>query len=161
MKHGIFYGSHDVTLDSKNRVSVPSEIRKCIDKERDGEAFFLIVGINRKIWLYTERMYEEMASQQISEMVPGDDALAMDQIWYGQADKVAWDPAGRILIPDKILRKTGTGKEVSIVGLRNHCEIWNRADWAAREEELDRQKVEISLRAKQIGHAPAATPLLR
>lgn len=149
MKHGLFYGSHDLTVDSKNRLLIPSDVRKCIVPERDGSAFFLIVGINKKPWLFTERLYEQMAGEQASEMIPGDDALAMDQMWYAQASRLEWDGQSRILIPEKFFKRTGIGKDVSLVGMRNHLEVWNRVDWIAREEELDQQRIEISMRAKQ------------
>ena len=59
MRHLILYGEYELTIDDKNRLLVPSEVRKAIVPERDGEAFFLVVGINRVPWLYAERYYEQ------------------------------------------------------------------------------------------------------
>ncbi|MDB5301147.1 MAG: cell division protein MraZ [Phycisphaerales bacterium] len=154
MRHLLLFGSYDLTIDDKNRMLIPAEIRKSIVPERDGEAFFLIVGINRKPWLYPERYYEELVFQQTPEITPGEEALAFDQMNFAMASKVEWDKQGRILVPDKTLKRTETSKEVTLAGARDHLELWNRADWAAREEELDRQRVEIALRAKQARQQP-------
>jgi MraZ protein len=150
----LLFGSYDLTIDDKNRVLIPSEIRKAIVPERDGEAFFLIVGINRRPWFYPERYYEELVFQQKPEITPGEDALAFDQMNFGMANKIPWDKQGRLVMPDKMLKRTEINKEVTLVGSRDHLELWNRADWAAREEELDQQRVEIALRAKQARQSP-------
>src|ERR1700688_1991164 len=105
---------------------VPSDVRKQLDKERDGEAFFIIVGSNRKAWLYPEKYYRELVFKQEAEILPGDEALMFDQMNFGLANCVEWDKQGRILIPDKTLRRNGTNKDVTLVGVRDHLELWNR-----------------------------------
>ena len=62
MLHAVLYGEHELTIDDKNRLLVPAEIRKSLSPERDGEAFFLVIGRNRKPWLYPERYYEHLVS---------------------------------------------------------------------------------------------------
>ena len=95
-----------------------------------------------------------MAEQQGMDFLPGEDAMTFDQMWFGQATRVEWDNQGRILIPEKVFKRTAIGKEVSLVGMRDHLELWNRVDWATREEELDRQRVEYTLRARQARQMP-------
>jgi MraZ protein len=145
----LLYGNYELTLDDKNRLLVPSEIRKALDPETDGEAFFLVTGTNDKLWLYPEKYYETLASQIRSEMAPEDDLLAFDQANFAMASKLDWDKQGRILISERILRKAGLGKDVTLLGMRDHVEIWSRADWEKRAEELDQRRTEIAVRAKQ------------
>jgi MraZ protein len=154
VKHGLLYGSYELTIDDKNRMLVPSEIRKQLNPERDGDAFFLIVGTNRKAWFYPERYYEELVFQQAPEITPGEEALMFDQLNFAMASRVEWDKQGRILIPDKTLKRTGTNKEVTLIGARDHLELWNRAEWEVWSEELDRRRAEIALKAKQARQAP-------
>src|SRR2546423_4327574 len=47
LKHGLLYGSYELTIDEKNRLLIPSEIRRQLNPESNSDAFFLIVGINR------------------------------------------------------------------------------------------------------------------
>jgi len=63
---------------------------------------------------------------------------------FGLADKVEVDKQGRILIDAKTLRRTGTNKEVTLVGVRDHLELWNRQDWESWVEELERRRSEIA-----------------
>ncbi len=156
MRTTVLYGEYELTIDSKNRLLIPSEVRKSLDPERDGDAFFLVVGVNHRPWLYPERSYENFVSKLASELAPGDDMLAFDQMNFAMASQVPWDKQGRILIPDKILRRTGVDKEVMLIGVRDHLELWNRSDWEAQVEQLLARKAEIALKAKQ--QARQATP---
>jgi MraZ protein len=154
LKHGLLYGSIELSIEEKNRALVPSEIRKQLNPERDGSALFLIVGLNRKIWLYAEKYYESLAAEQKQEISPGEDALMFDQMTFSMAEKREWDSQGRIVLPDKLLKRTGTNKEVTLIGARDHLEVWNRADWEAWELELDRRRSEIAQKARQAHQTP-------
>jgi MraZ protein len=145
----LLYGNYQLTVDDKNRLLVPAEIRKALDPATDGEAFFVVTGVNDKLWLYPERYYETLASRTRSELAPEEDLLAFDQANMAMACKVAWDRQGRVLIPEKVLRKANLGKEVVLAGVRDHAELWGRSDWQKREQELDERRAEIAVRAKQ------------
>jgi MraZ protein len=142
-----FYDNHDLIID-KHRMLLPSEVRRCIVPERDGEAFFIIVGINKKPWFYTEQRYFEIAQQSEMDNLPGDDELAYVQMMFAQASRQPWDTQWRVGVPEKIRRKTGIGTVVTLAGVKDHLELWNREDWAAHEEELDKVRVEVFKRRK-------------
>ena len=157
LRNPVLYGEYELTIDDKNRLLCPSEIRRGLVPEHHGEAFFLVVGINRVPWMYPERYYEEMVSQVPAEMTPGEDALAFDQINFAMIHRLPWDKQGRLLIPEKTLKRTGLQREVTMIGVRDHLEIWNRADWDARREALLARSPEIALRAKQARQKPEGT----
>jgi MraZ protein len=136
-------------LDEKNRLLVPADIRKSLVPQRDGEAFFLVVGQNRRPWLYTEKYYEQLVSSGQQQLMPNEDVLAFNQYYFAMASRAEWDKAGRILIPEKTLQRTGTKREVTLIGARDHLEIWNRSDWERRFEELFNRSVEVMQRAQQ------------
>ena len=146
MQHAILYGEHELTIDDKNRMLVSAEIRRRLDPERDGQAFFIVIGKNRKPWLYAEKYYEYLASQRQQALTPDDDALAFDQYHFARASWIEWDKQGRILLPDKTLKRTGTGREITLIGARDHLELWNRADWEVRFEELTAREKELTQR---------------
>ena len=136
----ILYGEHELTIDDKNRLLVPAEVRKLMNSERDGDAFFLVIGVNRKPWFYPEKYYETMVAQVPSEITPTSVLLSRDQLLFGMASRLEWDKQGRVLMPDKTLKRTGLGRDVTLIGVRDHLELWNRADWEVRREELIAQQ---------------------
>jgi len=150
LRHLLLIGEYDLGIDEKNRISLPADIRKSLNPERDGGFFYLVPGRNRKPWMYPERYYEEMVFQLQSNIAPGKEQLDFDHVNFALADKITWDGQGRMLIPEKALRRYGLGREVTMIGARNHLEIWNRPEWDARREALWEQSIEIGNRMSEI-----------
>jgi MraZ protein len=143
LRHLVLYGNYELTVDDKNRFLVPSEVRKKLDPERDGEAFFLVTGRDGRLWLYPERHYELLVSRDPSELTPSEDTLAFDRLMLGLASRVEWDKQGRVLLPDKALKRAGIGKEVTLVGARDHLEIWNRSEWENERDQLEARRRDL------------------
>ena len=149
MRHPVLFGEYELNIDDKNRLLIPSEVRSRIQPAEHGEALFLVIGIDRRPWFYPERYYEELVTRQPGDITPATDLLAFDQMHFALASRLEPDKQGRVLLPDKILKRAGILKEVTLIGVRDHLELWNRADWEARREELERRGPEIALAAKK------------
>jgi MraZ protein len=152
----LLYGNYELTLDEKNRLLVPSDIRKAWNPD-EVESLVIVPGVNGKIWLYTANFYEAMAQRMESDFSPEAEEVEYDQLNFATAQRVEMDKQGRILIPEKLVKKGELGREVTVVGMRDHIEIWNRGEWAAREEELEKRRAEIAARAKRNKLAGSAT----
>lgn len=151
----LLYGEYELTIDDKNRLLIPTEVRKAIHPVEHGEALFLVVGKNEVVWAYPERYYQEVIANQASnEVAPDDSALEFDQLTYALADRREWDKQGRVVLPERMIRRTGLKKEVTLIGVRNHLELWTRADWEANRERLHARRSEITLRGKPPARPP-------
>jgi MraZ protein len=154
LRHLVLYGNYELTVDDKNRILVPSEVRKKLDPERDGEAFFLVTGRDGRLWLYPERHYEQLVSRDPTELTPSEDTLAFDRMMLGLASRVEWDKQGRVLLPDKALRRAGIGKEVTLVGARDHLELWSRSDWESYAQQLEARRPDVVEKIRQARQNP-------
>lgn len=125
-----------MTIDDKNRFLIPAEIRRKMDPDRDGATFFLVIGADRRPWMYTENFYASLVAEVPAELSPGRDRLAYDRRVFGTAAELEPDKQGRVLIPEATRRRTALDKEVTLVGVRDHLEIWNRPEWEAERERL-------------------------
>src|SRR5262245_3968520 len=143
-----FYGRHKLTLDEKNRLLVPAEVRRCID-DRDGTAFFMVVGHNDKLWFYPDQYYKRLALRYKSGIFVNEDVHTFKLMHYGLAERLEWDRQGRMVIPDDALQYAGLQKDVMLVGADDHLELWNRDDWSALMVELAKKRKEILLKAEQ------------
>lgn len=149
MAYPVLYGEYDLTIDDKNRLLIPADVRRCLKPDEDGVAFFLKIGTNGVPWLYPERYYMELGTRSAPEISPGSDALAQDQFHFALASRLEWDKQGRVLVPEKSLKRTGTGKDVVLIGARDHLELWNRDAWEKRKEELFVLQAERSTKVRQ------------
>ena len=136
VEHAVLYGEYDLTIDEKNRILVPAEIRKALEGYNDASTFFVVLGQNRRPWLYPQHAYKLLLSKQPQDLAPPLERLAFDDQHFAMASPVDCDKQGRLLLPDKLLKRTRIGREVTVTGSGTHLKIWNRADWEARVQKL-------------------------
>jgi MraZ protein len=88
--------------------------------------------------LYPEKYFEKIVAekQQALALDANADEVMFDQRYFALAARVEPDGQGRILVPAKTLKRTNTGREITLVGMRNRLELWNRSDWDAQVERL-------------------------
>jgi len=96
---------------------------------QSGGNLYLVFGPNKKLWLYPEGYYEELVSRYPAELIPDEQILRYEQITFGLARLLELDKTGRIILPDKMIQRSELGKEVVIIGVRVHLEIWNKVEW--------------------------------
>ena len=130
MKPPVFYGQHEVTLDGKNRMLVPADVRSRLNQETQGNGFFLVVGTNGRPWLFPSLYYEFLATQDKPELTPGKDISDFDRFNFALAHLVELDGQGRVLLPAKTFEWTGIqSKSLMLLGARDHLELWDRGNW--------------------------------
>ena len=147
-KHPVLIGQFELLLDDKNRLLIPADLRRSIPPEM-GESFYLTMGINRVPWFWCEKVYENLVMDVPADMIPGEDELAFNQMIFGLASRAGWDKQGRLLVPDQMLKRASIGKEVTLVGVKDHLELWDRSAWAVRRDELEKQAAEVFKKARQ------------
>ena len=85
-------------------------------------------------WLYPEKMYQAVLSKIPLEMSPGVELQRLMRLKFAGATSIPWDEQGRLVLPDRALKKAGIDKEVTLAGVGDHLELWNRGAW---ETEID------------------------
>ena len=158
LKPPFVVGEYELRIDEKNRLTIPEALRKKFDAERDGQGFIVTIGINGVPWFHASKYYEEWASNMPSEFTPTNDQLEYDQANFALAFPIEWwDGQGRVLIPDKILKRARIDKLVTLIGVRDHLELHNRNAWEFRREHLEQQRPAIAERARKNKQAPVTS----
>ncbi len=125
----IFTGEFSYRLDAKNRLVIPAQVRDGVDIQQEGQGWYLVPGFSGTISLYTPAMFERLAGEQQAELFRLKNIRDYERLHFALSARVDMDRLGRILIPDVMLRRARIGKEVSIIGVRDHLEIWDQARW--------------------------------
>ncbi|MFW6146584.1 MAG: division/cell wall cluster transcriptional repressor MraZ [Planctomycetota bacterium] len=126
----LFVGEFDQMLDEKRRLAVPAALRDQIDPQTDGEGFFLVLGSDRHLWLYPDRYYKDLMSSLKRSPLPTRSGRKMSLL-FAMARQLKPDKQGRVVLPDKSLRRADVETEVTLVGHDDHIEIWPRKQWEA------------------------------
>ena len=124
-----FVGQYDRTIDAKNRIQLPSQLRSAIDPEEDGHVLYITLGEDRgTLSIFTERAFEALSARMATEYSDDPESRRFELQFYALTSPVDIDNQGRIVLPDRLRKKARLGEEIFLVGRSNHIEIWNRAD---------------------------------
>jgi len=125
----VFAGQFERTVDAKNRIQLPFQLRGAVDPEREGSGFYITLGEQRRtLSIYTERGFEALAEGIETEFMASTDSLRFELQFYALAAHVDVDKQGRIVLPDRLRRKAKLGEEVYLVGQKHRIDVWNRVD---------------------------------
>ena len=129
-------GSYVRSLDDKQRLAVPKPLRESLGYPSNC-VFYLAPGTDGSLAFFAEREFSRLAEQLDVSSGSGQDVRAFSRLFYSQAQRVEMDGQGRIRIPSDLAGLAALGREVVLIGVRDHLEIWNRDHW---EEYLARQQ---------------------
>lgn len=146
-----FTGEYPLTVDDKGRLLIPSDVRREIDEERDGKGLMIVIGQNDKPWIYPENFYKTRVAPESSEAVVDPDLLNYTLLLYSRARRVVPDKQGRIVLPDEgTFDRNSMGRELMLVGNRNHLQLWPREEWLTYRSQLVQQSQELSRRFRDL-----------
>lgn len=124
-----FTGQYDRTIDDKNRIQLPAQLRSVIDPVRDGPGLYVTLGEDPgTLCIFTERGFEELASRIETEFIPGPDSRKFELQFYGSSTHVDIDKQGRFVLPERLVKKARLGSEVFLVGQKQRIDLWNRVE---------------------------------
>ena len=127
----MFFGRYDYTIDAKGRLNFPAKFRDAM-----GESFVVLEWVDN--CLFVLEADELMDSWEVS----GD--------LFSTACEVVPDKQGRILLPAELRSYAGLEKDVTIIGNRNHAEIWATDTWNARRAAVSNEQRAARLRSLHI-----------
>lgn len=139
----LFTGKYEHSIDAKQRLAIPAEIRSRLDHDRHGCGFYVIQGPNGALWLWPEKTFERMAGDIEPTLTPGMALMDFDEVTFPEARLLDIDKTGRIRVPEEMLTDAGIGKKVVILGMRNHLEIRDPEEWENRRAEQAKRRAEI------------------
>ena len=122
-------GEYEHTLDGKNRLFISNKLRSQIDVEEHGSSFYLVMGANGILCLYPEKYFQQIALAGAPGMAAPDEAVTFERLTFALASKVELDRQGRLLLGEKLRKRARLDNSLTLVGVRDHIELWNSGDW--------------------------------
>jgi MraZ protein len=119
----VFQGASAINLDAKGRMSIPAKHRDALAVQCEGRLTLTkhpdgcLLFFPRPVW---ESHREQIAAWPMS-------AKAWQRIFLGNACDVEMDSAGRVLISPELRAAVGLSKDVMLLGMGTHFEIWDAA----------------------------------
>ena len=145
----LFTGEYEHTIDAKQRLAIPAEVRARMSPDLHGDAFYLVPGANGTLWLWPERTFERMASAMEESILPQQEMMELEELLFPRARRLEIDKAGRVRLPDQMLSEFGLGENVIILGVKDHLELRDPQQWKAQRQQKLSKQADIMLRARQ------------
>jgi MraZ protein len=121
-------GTFGRTLDEKLRLALPKRLREAMACTA-GAVLYLAPGTDRSLAIYTEEAFSRLA-EKIAVASPGrQDVRAFLRLFYAQAQPVELDSQGRLRIPPELTALASLRKEVVLLGVQDHIEVWAADQW--------------------------------
>lgn len=140
-KWKMLLGQYEHSLDSKQRLILPSKIKNEFSAE-----VYVTLDFDGCLSLYSEANYNERAKaiQSLSDFEK--DNRLVKRVFFSNSQVLRIDAQSRILIPSFLLDKVHISKDVMIVGMNDHLEIWDKETFLQKEEESESNYSETAQR---------------
>jgi MraZ protein len=142
----LFTGTYEHTIDAKQRLAIPSDVRDRLDPQRDGQALYITLGEGPTLRIYTEKGFERRAEQLEQSELPAEELLDHEEVLFSLAHRVELDKQGRVRLPEQLLKWTDPGRDIVLIGAKDHLQIHPRQQW------LDRLTERLQTRPELLGN---------
>lgn len=136
-----FQGTSALALDGKGRLSVPARHRDVMQSLSAGQLTITkhpegcLMVFPRPAW---ESFRERIAALPMS-------ANAWKRVFLGSAYDVEFDTASRVLVAPELRTFAGISKDVLLIGMGGHLELWDASRHAVHEAETLKQPMPDAL----------------
>ncbi|MBQ7645732.1 MAG: division/cell wall cluster transcriptional repressor MraZ [Clostridia bacterium] len=135
-------GSYNHTIDNKGRVFIPAGFRDYLS-----ETNYAYKGLDDCISIYSETEWAKLIERlnktgYLTEM-------KFRRFFMASAKELSADAQGRISLPLELRKRANIEKDVVVIGMDDHIEIWN--DASLENETLSIDKAELEARLRELG----------
>lgn len=132
MANFVFQGASALAMDAKGRLAVPTRHREVLQALCAGQLTVTkhpegcLMVFPRPAW---ETFRDRIAALPMS-------AAGWKRVFLGNAQDVEIDGAARVLIAPELRAAAGLSKDVMLLGMGSHFELWDVATYAAHEAQV-------------------------
>lgn len=127
----MLYGTHKHTIDKKKRMSISPKIIDGL-----GETFIAFKSLSCKcIALYPLDVWEKLKAE-LNEAMKEAGGSTIKRKFFSSYETLTVDAQGRILVPTHLYNYAELEKDVVVIGVEDHAEIWSVAN---REAEIENE----------------------
>ncbi len=119
-----FTSEYECKLDAKGRLVLPAKVKNSLPEASKHE-LYIQKGFEQNLLLYPVLEYKKIQARfsALSDFDP--EQRKLKRQFFMSITQVELDSAGRILLPKAVLAHAHLEKEVKMIGMGSHLEMWN------------------------------------
>lgn len=125
----MFQGASNLSLDAKGRMAIPTRHRDALQVQCEGR-LTLTKHPHGCLLLFPRPVWETHREQIVKWPLA---AKSWQRIFLGSAVDVDMDGAGRVLVSPELRLAAGLAKDVSLMGMGSHFELWDTSAYGKHE----------------------------
>ncbi len=123
----MFFGEYRHQIDEKGRIRIPPKLKDML-----GDHPFITCGANNCLIVLPKADADRIFDERFRSLdVLDPDSSKSVRIMASRGFIAEEDKAGRILLPQNLIRHAKIGKNVVTIGAYNRVEIWSEENWNA------------------------------
>ena len=147
----MFRGSSYHTIDAKGRVIIPTRFRDVL--RADGADGLMISRMDSCLVGFTFNEWRNIESKILAMAEKNDNMRRFRRVFIGGSFECSCDKQDRILVPPSLRQYAELEKEIVLVGVLDHFEIWSRDSYDKETMilEKDMKKEEVRNEIAKLG----------
>jgi len=132
----MFRGSSFHTIDVKGRIIIPARFRDVIKAQESNGV--MVSRMDGGLVAYSYDEWRNIEKRILSLAEKSENMRRFRRVFIGGAFECACDKQDRILIPQNLRQYAELDKEIVLVGVLDHFEIWSRKSWDTENIHLEK-----------------------
>ena len=128
----MYFGHFEHTLDEKGRLSLPRKLREGLS---EGSLLYILKGFEGCLSVYTEAEFQKLCEECSNISFNKKNSRSYLRIMLGSVVELSLDKVNRLQLPTQILNKYQISRNVALIGVRDHFEIWDLEAYKAYEKD--------------------------
>ena len=130
----MYFGSYKHTLDDKGRLLIPKKIK---EELKNSASLYIMKGFEGCLAIYNQSEFEKLVKECESLSFNKTNNRSYLRVMLASVSELQIDKVGRIQLPSQVLSKFQIGKEVVILGVIDHFEIWDADKFDKYQQEAN------------------------
>lgn len=144
----MFKGIHNINLDGKGRLTIPTKYRNTITDQSNGSMVVTMDTEEKCLLLYPSTIWATIEKKINNLPSFSKNHRRIQRILIGHAEDLDIDSAGRILLSKPLRLAADMTKKITLIGQGEKFEIWNEDTWNTkvnnwRSEETDESEQSV------------------
>ena len=147
----MFRGSSNHTIDPKGRIIIPARFRDTLRTENGNGA--MVTVMDNCLFAFPFETWFEIENKIMSLPTTNTYMRRFRRVFIGEASECKCDRQDRILVPPTMREYAGLEKDIVLVGMLDHFQIWSKQKWEEENDTLERdlQQEEVRNEIAELG----------
>lgn len=132
-------GMYRHNIDSKGRLVIPQRFRADL-----GDRFVVTRGLDGCLALYPLEEWSRLSS--LIKAAPLAEGRTMQRFFFAYAEEAEPDSQGRVVLSQSLRELAAIARDVVVVGVESHAEVWDAQAWEAVTKKATEDDVLEALR---------------